>query len=139
LNNIVVASPAYLARKGTPKTAQDLSAHAFVALPPWHHPSDVLSGPAGQKYRITTKPRITSNNQITIRQFTVAGCGLSFGVAPEMIDELKSKRLVRVLRDWSAPRLSVDALLLPRTRQPAKVRAAVDALKLYVATLARRS
>jgi hypothetical protein len=36
---------------------------------------------------------------------------------------------------WSAPTLSVDALMLPRTTQPAKVRHAVDALANYLTTL----
>jgi DNA-binding transcriptional LysR family regulator len=130
--NVLVASPHYLKKHGTPATAADLADHRFVALPAWHHAADVLTGPGGQKYRLTTRPRITSNNQITIRQLTIAGFGLSFGVIPEMTEELKSKRLVRLLRDWSAPRLSVDALMLPRPRQPARVRAAVEALKKYL-------
>ena len=33
-----------------------------------------------------------------------------------------------MLPDWSTPALSVDALLLPRKTQPAKVRAALNAL-----------
>jgi LysR family transcriptional regulator, transcriptional activator for aaeXAB operon len=131
-DNILVAAPSYLATHGTPKTAADLSSHVFVALPRWHHPADVLTGPGGQRHRIANVPRITSNNQVTIRQFTLAGCGLSFGVVPEMAEELKAKRLVRVLRDWTAPQLSVDALMVPRTRQPAKVRAAVEALRVYL-------
>ena len=130
--NVLVASPDYLKKHGTPETAADLAHHDFVALPAWHHAADVLTGPGGQKHRITARPRITSNNQITIRQFTIAGCGLSFGVIPEMTEDLKAKRLVRVLRDWSAAKLSVDALLIPRPKQPARVRAAVDALKKYL-------
>jgi hypothetical protein len=55
-----------------------------------------------------------------------------------MTAELKAKRLVRVLPDWSAPRLSVDALMLPRKTQPAKVRAAVDALEVYLNTRSKR-
>jgi DNA-binding transcriptional LysR family regulator len=51
----------------------------------------------------------------------------SFNVVPEIADDLR-RRLVRVLPKWSAPTLSVDALMLPRTTQPAKVRQAVDSL-----------
>jgi DNA-binding transcriptional LysR family regulator len=132
-HNALVAAPSYLSRYGTPMVAADLGVHVFIALPHWHHAADVLTGPEGQRYRIRATPRIVSNNQLTIKQLTMAGCGLSFGVVPEMTEELKTKRLVRVLRDWTAPTLSVDALLLPRAKQPAKVRAAVDALKKYVA------
>jgi DNA-binding transcriptional LysR family regulator len=137
-DNVLVAAPSYLKKRGTPKTAGDLAQHTFIALPPWHHPADVLTGPGRQRYRLDVKPRITSNNQVTIKQFTVAGCGLSFGVIPEMADELAARKLVRVLPDWSSPRLSVDALLLPRKTQPAKVRAALEALKSYLNTRSKR-
>lgn len=58
--------------------------------------------------------------------------GLFFTALPEVREELAGGRLVRVLPDWSLPRLSIDALLPPRTKQPAKVRAALDALASYL-------
>jgi DNA-binding transcriptional LysR family regulator len=130
--NILVAAPSYLKAHGTPRTAADLERHRFVTLPHWHHAADVLTGPGGERYRVAVKPKVVSNNQFTIRQFTLAGAGLSFGVVAEMTGELASKRLVRVLPDWSAPRLSVDALLLPRKAQPAKVIAVLEALRKYL-------
>jgi DNA-binding transcriptional LysR family regulator len=71
---------------------------------------------------------VTNNNQQTIRELRVAGCGVSFLVRPEIAGELADGRLVGVLRVWSLPRLSVDALMLPRSTQPAKVRAAIERL-----------
>jgi hypothetical protein len=47
----------------------------------------------------------------------------------------EQRRLVRVLPKWAVPALSVDALMLPRATQPAKVRAAVQALTRYVSSL----
>jgi LysR family transcriptional regulator, transcriptional activator for aaeXAB operon len=137
--NVLVAAPSYLAARGKPKDVEDLPAHDFVALPPWHHPGDVLTGPAGQRYRLQVKPRVTSNNQHTIRQLALAGFGLSFHVVPEIADELAKGRLVRVLPKWSTPALSVDALMPPRSAQPAKVRAALAALETYLAVRRRSS
>jgi DNA-binding transcriptional LysR family regulator len=133
--NVLVASPRYLKAHGTPRTADDLASHVFVSLPPWHHGGDILTGPAGVRYRLAPKPRVVSNNQLTIKQLTLAGCGLSFNVVPEVADELAERRLVRVLPKWSAPTLSVDALMLPRQTQPAKVRAAIDCLRQYLSRL----
>lgn len=130
--NVLVGAPAYLAARGTPRVAGDLARHDFVSLPAWHHPADVLTGPGGQRYRIAAKPRVTSNNQQTIRQLALAGCGLSFHVVPEITEELTDGRLVRVLPDWTSPTLSVDALMPLRATQPAKVRAAIDTLKAYL-------
>ena len=138
--NVLVASPAYLEKRGTPKRVNELNDHAFVTLPPWHHPADVLTGPKGERHRLQVTPRVVSNNQHTIKQLAMAGVGLSFHVAPEIAQELADGRLKRVLPDWSLPTLSVDALMPPRTTQPAKVRAALDALRTYLSnsTAARK-
>lgn len=129
---VLVASPRYLEAHGTPKTGDDLASHAVLALPTWHHPADVLTAPDGRRLRVRMRRRVTSNNQLTIKQLTLAGHGLSFHVAPEIEEELASGALVRVLRRWSLPILSVDALMPPRAAQPPKVRVAVEALKAYL-------
>jgi DNA-binding transcriptional LysR family regulator len=101
--NIIVAAPAYLRMRGTPRTAQELTQHDFVAHPAWHHAADVLTGPDGSRHRITSRRRATSNNQLTLKQLKVAGCGLCLTVEPEVVDELADGRLVRVMPDWSHP------------------------------------
>ena len=131
--NVIVAAPSYLRARGTPRVAADLAGHDFVALPHWHHAADVLTGPNGERYRLGATPRLVSNNQLTNRQLTLAGCGLSLHVVPEIRGELADGRLVRVLADWSLPTLSVDALMLPRAKQPAKVRAALAAIATHLA------
>jgi len=136
--NVLVAAPAYLDTHGTPRVAADLAHHVFLSLPPWHHAADVLTGPGGKRYRVATRPRVTTNNQLAIKQLALAGCGLSFHVVLEIAEELDNGRLVRVLPEWSLPRLSVDALMLPRAAQPAKVRAAVEALEQYLSALPTR-
>jgi LysR family transcriptional regulator, transcriptional activator for aaeXAB operon len=132
--NVIVAAPSYLNVRGTPRTAEDLTAHDFVALPAWRHGSDVLTGPDGRRHRITLKRRVTSNNQLTLKQLAIAACGLCLTVEPEVGEELADGRLQRVLPEWSLPLLGVDALLPPRTKQPAKVRAALDALTSYLSS-----
>src|SRR5262249_13491635 len=59
---VLGAPPASLARRGTPRTPAELADHDFLALPRWHHASDVLVGPDGQPHRFTTRTRVTSNN-----------------------------------------------------------------------------
>jgi DNA-binding transcriptional LysR family regulator len=131
--NVLVGAPSYLARRGRPRVAADLAAHDFLTLPPWHHPADVMSGPGGERYRIEPKRRVVSNNQLTIKQLTLAGYGLSFHVVPEIAQDLSDGRLLRVLPEWSLPALSVDALMPPRAAQPAKVRTALESLVAYLA------
>ena len=78
-----------------------------------------------------------SNNQLAIRDLTLLGLGLSVHVVPEIVEELATGRLVRVLPDWKLPVVAVTALMPSRVRQPAKVRLAVDALRTYLIALAR--
>jgi DNA-binding transcriptional LysR family regulator len=133
--NVLVAAPAYLEARGRPRTPADLAGHAMLALPIWHHPADVFTGPQGEQVKLTHSRRITCNDQLTIRQLTLAGCGLSLHVEPEIADELDAGRLARVLPEWTLPRLSVDALVLPRTAHLPRVRAVVDALRTYLGQL----
>lgn len=132
-SNVLVAAPAYLEARGTPASPAELSSHAVLALPSWHHPADIFTGPHGEQVRMTHIRRVTCNNQLTVRQLTLAGCGLSLHVEPEIADELCAGRLVHVLRDWTLPSLSVDVLMLPRTPQLPRVRAVVDALRVHLA------
>ena len=74
--NIIVAAPGYLEARGTPRTAEDLAGHDFVALPSWHHGADVIAGPDGRRHRLTMNRRATSNNQLTLKELAIAGCGL---------------------------------------------------------------
>jgi LysR family transcriptional regulator, transcriptional activator for aaeXAB operon len=129
---VLCASPAYLRERGTPRSPDDLASHDLLALPAWHHGSDVLTGPDGKRHRVAVRPRITTNNQFSIRQLTLMGMGLSFHAEPEIAEELAAGRLVRVLPDWSADGLSVDVLMPARGRQPAKIRMALDALRRYL-------
>lgn len=129
----ICASPAYLARRGTPASPASLARHDFVALPRWHHGRDVMTAASGRRVRVSMKSRATADNQHTVRQLTLAGAGLSFQALPEVADDLRSGRLVRVLPAWTAPVLSVDALMPGRAEQPPKVRLAIEALKAHLA------
>lgn len=111
----------------------------MLVLPQWHHPPDVLTGPGGERHRIGVKGRVTSNNQLSLKQLALAGFGLSLQVVPEIEEELAAGRLVRVLPDWSLPALSVDVLMAQRSKQPAKVRYAVEVLRTYFEQARRRA
>ena len=129
----ICASPSYLARRGMPTSPAALARHDFVALPRWHHGSDVMTAAGGRRVRVSMKTRATADNQHTVRQLTLAGAGLSFQAMPEVAGELRSGRLVRVLPSWTAPLISVDALMPRRAEQPPKVRMAIEALKTHLA------
>jgi DNA-binding transcriptional LysR family regulator len=75
----VLASPSYLARRGTPTSVTELGAHALAAwLGPEH---DVLAWPLRDGGRVTVKPILVSNDPYGLRQHVRAGVGL--GLLPD--------------------------------------------------------
>lgn len=129
----IVASPSYLSRRGMTADPSALAPHDFLTLPRWHHGGEVLVSPGGQRHNLTVAPRVISNNQLSIKQLTLAGRGLSFQALPEVAPELAAGHLVRVLPAWILTTLSVDALTPARARPPAAVRVFVQALKDHLA------
>lgn len=128
---VLCAAPAYLARRGEPRTPAALAGHDLLSLPVDHHPRDVLTGPRGQRARMAAKPRVVSTNHFAVKRLVLAGGGLAFHVEPEIADELASGQLVRVLPHWRPAMVSVDALVPPQRHQPAKIRVALAACSHY--------
>jgi DNA-binding transcriptional LysR family regulator len=122
----LVASPAYLARRGAPKRTRDLEAHDAVVFPSWVHGGAwVLQGPRGE-VRAAPRGRLTVNNLEAARLAARAGLGIALLPDSYCTDDVAGGSLVRVL-----PRLHMRTeglwVVYSRTRFPsAKVRAFVD-------------
>ncbi|UXH81046.1 LysR family transcriptional regulator [Roseateles amylovorans] len=126
------AAPSYLARRGVPTSMSDLTQHDWVALR-----SDtgavrglVLRGPDGQEDLLRVEPRASSNNQLSLQQMCEAGLGLAM-LSPDDVDESQAQgRLLPLLQGWSLPTLPVHVMTPQRDAQPAKVRYAIEALRM---------
>jgi len=126
------ASPAYLARAGTPQQPADLLAHEWLAGDLRSEGGLALELTAvadGTVERLRVEPRIVSNNQLTVQQLCVAGLGLALLVRPDADDELRAARLVPLLNGWRLGQTPVWAVTPQREAQPAKVRHALAALQ----------
>ena len=95
---LLVASPAYLALRGTPERAQDLNDHDCIAMDTWA-PNAIraLDGDRGP-VRLKLRNRVRVNRLTTAQDAAVAG----FGIAPLLKltcqRELAAGQLVEVLR-----------------------------------------
>jgi DNA-binding transcriptional LysR family regulator len=127
---LLCASPAYLARAGTPQGPSDLAAHQWLGgdLRPGRMAFE-LTAIDGRVERLQVEPRIVSNNQINLQQLCVAGAGLARLVHSDADDDLRQARLVRLLPHWQFSRTPVWAVTPQRKAQPAKVRHAIAALQ----------
>ncbi|XXF80669.1 LysR family transcriptional regulator [Myxococcaceae bacterium GXIMD 01537] len=129
------ASPAYLARRGTPRTPDDLPTHECVLVAePGSEEIWFFTGPRGAR----TVP-VSGRLQVpSVRAgLAAARAGLGLVRLPTVLaaDDLRAGLLLPVLEAASPPGLPVHAVY-PSSRQlPSKVRAFLDALSQRGASL----
>jgi len=130
---VIVASPDYLARHGTPKVPEDLHHHNCLnfnfrrAEPVWPFRRD------GRDYVLSVEGNIEANNGETLGQLAAAGVGVarvgSFSVAAE----IASGQLVPLLEEYNPGDVeTIHAVFVGGANVPARVRVFVDFLAGYL-------
>ncbi len=121
---VVVASPGYLARAGTPASPAGLAAHDTVVWVAPHgkaHPWAFSSGP------IEVKPRLVLDHAPSLIDAVLAGLGVA-QLFDFMADaHLRAGRLVQLFPEQSVDGPLVHALCSPDRRATPRVRAAFEA------------
>ncbi|KQU71482.1 MULTISPECIES: LysR family transcriptional regulator [unclassified Rhizobacter] len=121
---IACASPAYLARHGTPQVPADLAQHNCLALlfatgpeRDWRFPRPDGSGVE----HITVRGRFDVSGGMALREAALAGLGVI--LQPELMlkDDIETGRLVRLFSDWPPPTWPVHVMHLPDVRMPPKL------------------
>lgn len=118
------ASPAYLARYGTPQSPVDLPQHRMVgyalaskgsALWEWQV-GEQSGGQSGAQLRTTAMPsQVSVNNVETYIACGLAGLGLIQIPAYDVQTHLQQGQLLEVLRQWPAPSMPVH-IVYPHRR-----------------------
>jgi DNA-binding transcriptional LysR family regulator len=127
---VVVASPAYLAARGTPLHPDDLQHHDCLTF------GSRGSQPRGWLFTIESKVvpvrvggTIDCNDGAVLHEWALAGHGLAWRSMWEAATELASGRLVTVLDAFRAPDDAIHALFPQRRHLPLRVRMFIDHLK----------
>ena len=121
---VAVAAPAYLKRRGLPKTPRELAAHDVIAF----------SGMDGtQRWRFAggetpIKPRLIVNTAEAAIDAAVSGFGITRVLSYQAVDALADKSLVRLLRDHEGDDIPVHVVYPDGRHPPPKLRAFLDAL-----------
>jgi DNA-binding transcriptional LysR family regulator len=125
---IMVASPAYLEREGTPQTPKDLENHKCLSYGYLQSGVSLQLCNGKETQRVTVSGPLHANNGDILAQAAVAGMGIA--LLPNFIIEraVADGRLVPVLCDWQAPAISVNAVYPSSRRVPMKTRAFIDFL-----------
>ena len=130
---LVVAAPAYLARRPAPRAADDLLDHdALLATDADDVP--VRRWPLRGGGDAAVRGRVASNDLEIIHAAAVAGDGLALLPFLVVRDDLASGRLVPVLREQVGAESWVSVVYVERAYLPAKVRAFVDHVAAWVPT-----
>jgi DNA-binding transcriptional LysR family regulator len=127
---VVCASPAYLARHGTPTSLDDLSHHRCLAFNlqggqqrGWTFEKD------GQQVTVRVRGTLDCNDGELLHRWCVEGLGLSWRSTWEIQRELAEGTLVTVLDDFAWPHYDIVAIYPQQRYLPAKIRLFIAHLK----------
>jgi len=121
------ASPAYLARHGTPQTPDDLAAHrGLIFRQPTRPQSWYLA--RGERSEIDILPPTTcmANDYWTLKYFAVAGEGIAYLPGFFVETERQSDLVVPVLPDWRSPETAINLIYSRRRHVSRRFKAFVD-------------
>jgi DNA-binding transcriptional LysR family regulator len=125
----IVASPAYLAKAGTPQTPEDLLDHNCLnfnfrrADPNWPFRRD------GRDYELAVNGNLEANNGETLVQLALQGIGIARVGSFHIAEDIATGRLVSLLDAFNpGDTEDIHALFVGGARVPARVRAFVDYL-----------
>jgi DNA-binding transcriptional LysR family regulator len=123
MRRMVVASNAYLKRRGEPKSPQAITSHdtiQFGAAPDWRFVED------GRDVRVAPAPRFVTNSADAAIQYAEQGGGLTRVMAYQAEASLKRGRLKIVLAKFEQPALPIHIVYPTSRLLSAKVRAFID-------------
>lgn len=127
IGRVVVASPSYLARHGTPARPEEVREHATIHFGrPGPAPEWIFAMPGGLPRAIPVMPRLMVNVAEAAVEAAVAGRGLLSALGYQVAAAVAEGRLLRLLQDHEMPARPV-ALVFPGGRlMPRRLRAFID-------------
>lgn len=130
---ILCASPAFLARYGTPKQLNELSAFPCLVIKERDHPFGVwqLQSKEGQ-HAIKVTGALSSNHGEIVHQWCLDGQGIALRSWWDVCDNIASGHLVHLLPEYYQP-ANIWAVYVSRLAASAKVRITVEFLRRYFA------
>ncbi|KIZ47286.1 MULTISPECIES: LysR substrate-binding domain-containing protein [Rhodopseudomonas] len=126
---VIVASPEYLARRGTPLIPEDLHDHDCLGFnfkrsaPTWPFRKD------GRDYSLAVSGSVEANNGETLGQLAAEGVGITRVGTDTVISVISSGALVPLLEQFNPGDVEeINAVFVGGVHTPARVRCFVDYL-----------
>lgn len=131
VRQMLVASPAYLARHGAPQQVADLEGHQLIGVTGPRAAAEWQFSDAG-RWRIERRPRLLVNTVDAAIAAAEAGGGIVNLLNYQIAEEVDAGRLIALLPERQPPPLPVNLLFEP-------VRAALPAVRLFIAAMKART
>lgn len=124
---LICASPGYIEKHGAPSAPEEVSQHVClnfsnIELLRNHWPISVSE----ETVNIPIHSRMLSNNSELLRRCAAADMGIVVGPSYAMTDDIRSKRLVRLLPEYHLGQISVIMVYPSRRLLSAKVRSFIE-------------
>lgn len=126
---VVVASPAYIKRHGTPMSLDDLAKHNCLAMSSEGSQRGWTFRQNGKNVTLKVSGNMVCNDGAVLHEWALAGKGLAWRSMWEVGTALEAGKLVTVLDEFAAPGNDIYAVFAQRRHLPLRIRAFVDFLR----------
>jgi DNA-binding transcriptional LysR family regulator len=125
---VTVAAPAYLARRGVPRTPAELVAHNCLkfVLPNGTAQEWQFAAPGSKPAIVKTEGSLSCDHGEGLIEAACAGLGVFQAHDYSVAAPLAAGRLLEVLPDYSTPGPPISLLVAPGKRRSPKIRAFVE-------------
>jgi DNA-binding transcriptional LysR family regulator len=124
----LVATPAYLKKRGRPRSPEDLKKHDYLFFGAGLDNAVLRLEKGDRSVQLALAPRMTVSENEVLHAVVAAGLGVALLPAFLCVEDLRAHRLERVLRDWTAPSTPVHVVYPSARHVSPKVKTFVDHL-----------
>jgi DNA-binding transcriptional LysR family regulator len=128
VRRVLVASPAYLERHGTPSSPLELDQHDVIYNAGIGNAVEWKFMHEGHELPVRLNPRLSVNEIDAILMAVVAGRGIGRPLSYQVADQLAAGTLVRILPQFEPGPIPVNLLVNGTRHMPQRLRACLDYL-----------
>jgi DNA-binding transcriptional LysR family regulator len=126
VRRVVVASPDYLAQRGTPAKPAELATHDAIFSTSTSGPLEWRFGSRGRTTVVRLAPRFLVNDVEAQLAAARSGHGIARVMSYQIAEDVAAGKLVRILRTFEPLPLPVQLVAASRTHMSPKIRAFLD-------------
>jgi DNA-binding transcriptional LysR family regulator len=128
VRRVLVASPDYLARRGTPLTPAALRDHDLLLFEGFAPAGELHLGSSYPPIPCRS-PRLEANSVEATIDAAIDGCGIAQLVSYQVAEAVAAERLVLLLDDYAPPQIPVSAIFPANRQRSPSVRAFLGAAR----------